>query len=107
MPPKTYKIKDKLTGKSFTVDWAGPNSPTQEDIDNVRRQQEKPKPILHGKETKKFQPKTPRLTLPFLGETSLPGISPKIGEMIPEEAIPYLEMFAPESYAEGARTFGR
>ena len=27
--------------------------------------------------------------------------------MIPEEAIPYLEMFAPESYAEGARTFGR
>src|SRR3990167_3387652 len=80
MPPKTYKIKDKLTGKSFTVDWAGPNSPTQEDIDNVRRQQEKPKPILHGNEAKKFQPETPRLTLPFIGETSLPGFPPKVGK---------------------------
>src|SRR3990167_5848247 len=80
MPPKTYKIKDKLTGKSFTVDWAGPNSPTQEDIDNVRRQQEKPKPILHGNEAKKFQPETPRLTLPFIGETSLPGFPPSVGK---------------------------
>src|SRR3972149_121844 len=90
--PETYKFRNEQTGRIIVFDWESPGKPKQSDIEAIERKQDRD---ISGRQALRIV------------KANKPTVMGRIGQMIPEAAIPHLEMFTPESYAEGARTFGR